>query len=415
MTELRKYGFTEQRKYGITEVRTHGDDGNMTQDRSDFFAILRETRNGEPYEVDLNTEAWNEIFRQAQRQSVSGVMWPMVKDRKLPHDIAYQWVGIAERIRGLNELLNKEAARLTQLFEKAGRRSVILKGQANARLYGSWLKVHGSRLKDNKDRLALLRTPGDIDIWVEGGRESVVELLIGLGLLEERPTIANAGKRGRATANNHHIHLPATKGGIVVEVHFRPSSGNYCPWTNRRLQRWLEREVLSVTKVEEGFNVPSIRFALVMQLSHIQRHFLSSGVGLRQICDYYWLLRNSISEDRQKVSEVLERFGLRRTAGALMWVLGETLHLDEELMICEKDEWRGEWMLRVIWEGGNFGHYSHAGAGKWKRFFGSKLRHFKLMRFDFWEVVWMEINYWKAIVKTVPERVRRGKLSLGEG
>ena len=378
----------------------------MTQDRRDFFALLRAAQNGEPYEADLNTEAWNEIFRQAQRQSVSGVMWPVVKDRKLPHDIAYQWVGLAERIRGLNELLNREAARLTQLFEKAGRRSVILKGQANARLYGSLLK-------DDKDRLTLLRTPGDIDIWVEGGRESVVELLIGLGLLEERPTIANAGKRGKATANDHHIHLPATKEGIVVEVHFRPSSGNYCPWTNRRLQRWLEREVLSVTKVEEGFNVPSIRFALVMQLSHIQRHFLSSGVGLRQICDYYWLLRNSIPEDRQKVSEVLRRFGLRRTAGALMWVLGETLHLDEELMICGKDEWRGKWMLREIMEGGNFGHYAERlRTGVWRRFLSCKARNAKLMRFDFWEVVWMELLYMKMIVRTVPERMRRGSLSL---
>ncbi len=369
------------------------------QDEIAFFALLRAALNGETLEDNLVEEDWKSVFYQAQRQSLSGVLWPVVKDRVLPLDIAFQWVGVAERIRGLNEIQNKEAARLTRLFEEANRKALILKGQANARLYPD----------------KLLRQPGDIDIWVEGDKDNVTELLMQLDLLRERPTIANAGKKGKATLSYHHVHLPPTKDGVEVEVHFRPSSGNHCPWTNRRLQRWLEFEVLSITKVEEGFNVPSIRFALVMQLSHIQRHFLSMGVGLRQICDYYWLLRTSMEEERKVVSGLLGNFGLRHTAGALMWVLKDVLHLDDELMLCEPDEWHGKWMLREIMEGGNFGHYTHTGVGKWKRFFGSKLRHFKLMRFDFWEVVWIEINYWKTIVRTLPERVRRGRLSLRDG
>ena len=36
-----------------------------------------------------------------------------------------------------NVLMNKEAARLTRIFEDAGHRTAILKGQANARLYCS--------------------------------------------------------------------------------------------------------------------------------------------------------------------------------------------------------------------------------------------------------------------------------------
>ena len=368
----------------------------MPQDGMTFFALLRAALNGETFEDNLVEEDWKLVFCQAQRQSLSGVLWPVVKDRKLPLDIAFQWLGIAERIRGLSELQNKEAGRLTRVFEEVGRRTVILKGQANARLYPD----------------KLLRQPGDIDIWVEGGKESVTELLMQLDLLRERPTIANTGKKGKATSWYHHISLPATKGGVEVEVHFRPSSGNNCPWTNRRLQKWLENEIQYTSKVEDGFYVPSTRFALVMQLSHIQRHFLSMGVGLRQICDYYWLLRTSTGDDRKIVSGLLGNFGLRHTAGALMWVLKDVLHLGDELMICSLDEWRGEWMLRDIIKGGNFGHYSHMGEGRWKRFFGSKLRHFKLMRFDFWEVVWIEINYWKTIVRTLPERVRRGRLSL---
>lgn len=68
----------------------------------------------------------------------------------------------------------------------------------------------------------------------------------------ERPTVENIGKHDKATELYHHVHLPATKEGVVVEVHFRPSSGNRCPWTNRRLQEWLEEEIRTVIRVEEG-------------------------------------------------------------------------------------------------------------------------------------------------------------------
>ena len=234
---------------------------------------------------------WRELFRVCQMQAVAAFAF-LALDRlsragqKAPVGLVYEWLALSEQVKAQNELMNKEAARLTRIFEEAGRKTAILKGQANARLY--------------PDKLS--RQPGDIDIWVEGGQESVVALLLNLGLLNERPTIANIGRHDKATESYHHVHLPPTKEGIAVEVHFRPSSGNLCPWTNRRLQDWLEEEIRTVTRVEEGFNVPSIRFALVMQLSHIQRHFLTEGVGMRQICDYYWLLKHSTEEERKEVS-----------------------------------------------------------------------------------------------------------------
>lgn len=84
---------------------------------------------------------------------------------------------------------------------------------------------------------------------------------------------------------------------------------------NRRLQRWLNMELINTESVEEGFNVPSVRFALAMQLSHIQHHFFRGGIGLRQVCDYYMLLKNSTEKDRRMVADYLTAFGLRQIAG----------------------------------------------------------------------------------------------------
>ena len=292
-----------------------------------------------------------------------------------------QWASEAESIRGLNELLYQEAARLTRKFAEKGRRTAILKGQANARLY--------------PDKYA--RQPGDIDIWAEGGRESVLALLPN----HEKPSY-------------HHVHLPANENGVVVEVHFRPSSGNFNPITNRRLQRWLKREILSASMVEEGFCVPSVRFALVMQLAHVQRHFLASGLGLRHVCDYYWLLQNSTAEDLRVVAGLLKEFGLHHAAGALMWVIGKVLHLDSSLMLCEADSYRGEWMLREIMVGGNFGWY----AKKNLNFFQSRMefltRGLRMMRFNFREMIWRNLRLWSYLILTIPKRIYRGHWSLAK-
>jgi hypothetical protein len=364
-----------------------------------FFALLRLAMTGEQFDAVPTAEEWSEFYQMAGIQSVTGVCFTafprLTKAQQPPVELMVRWMGEAEDIRRMNELQNQEAARLTRLFTEAGRRSAILKGQANARLY--------------PDRLS--RQVGDIDIWVEGGKKGVVALLMELGLVTE---LGSTSVDGKPTASYHHVHLPPTKDHIVVEVHFRPSSGNFNPFTNRRLQRWLEQEIgSSCQPVDEGFNVPSVRFALMMQLSHIQRHFLVVGIGLRQICDYYWLLKNSSEEDRLEVASHLSSFGLRYTASALMWVLHEVLHLDEGLMLCPPDSYHGEWMLREIMAGGNFGH--HAGRekhGTLRRVMEGRLRHLKLMRFDFWEEFWVEVNFCKAVITTLPTRIRYRTLSL---
>ena len=364
-----------------------------------FFALLRLAMTGEQFDSVPTAEEWSEFYQMAGIQSVTGVCFTasprLPKAQQPPVELMVRWMGEAEDIRRMNELQNQEAARLTRLFTEAGRRSAILKGQANARLY--------------PDRLS--RQVGDIDIWVEGGKKGVVALLMELGLVTE---LGSTSVEGKPTASYHHVHLPPTKDHIVVEVHFRPSSGNFNPFTNRRLQRWLEQEIASSCQpVDEGFNVPSVRFALMMQLSHIQRHFLVGGIGMRHVCDYYWLLKNSTEEDRREVASHLSSFGLRYTASALMWVLHEVLHLDEGLMLCQPDSYRGEWMLREIMAGGNFGHHAEREKhGTLRRVSENKWRLLQLMRFDFWEVIWMEIHFWKAVISTLPTRIKYRTLSL---
>jgi hypothetical protein len=363
-----------------------------------LFSLLRQalgTERGKSLPV-LDANDWPDVYQLAKEQFVSGIAYETVKqlsgEQCPPEELQFLWTGEAEHTKGKNFLLNEEAERLTKLFTQEGRRTAILKGQANARLYPN----------------PYSRQCGDIDLWVEGGRKSVSKLLVKMELIEQKDL--------KTETSYHHIHLPKNDQGVEVEIHFRPSSGNYNPFTNRPLQKYLEAEILKSELCPKGFCVPSMLFALIMQMAHIQRHYLDGGIGLRQLVDYHVLLTKATQEERDSVSPLLKRMGLRHTAGAVMWVLGEVTHLPESLMLMEPDKKRGCKMLDDMLEDGNLGLYA-----KWKKtdsdinfFFRKEKQYMRRLTFAPMEVIWMEVSHWGDILRRLPERIRRGRLSLRE-
>ena len=359
----------------------------------------------------LSEEDWWRLYRMAEEQTITSFVFPALEilnkcGQKPPMELLYEWIGLAEQVRAQNELMNREAARLTALFENEGHRTAILKGQANARLYKGHTDITEST--DN-----FIRQPGDIDIWVSGGKERVVQTLGKLHLIDGGMSKYHSAEK--AGDGYHHIHLPQNENGVVVEVHFRPSSGNQNPFTNRRLQRYLGQEIERENEmVGEGFRVPSLRFALVMQLAHIQRHFIEGGVGMRQVIDYYFLLKSGNNNQLKIENGKLKHLGLDHIAGALMWVMKEVLLMDEGWMIARPDEKRGRMLLDIIMAGGNFGHFSPemqqgfsvSGSLKYR------LEKYKMLRFDVREAIWSEVNYYGRFIVSIPERIRRRSWTL---
>lgn len=350
---------------------------------------------------NLSDQEWRWLFHTCQKQAIVAFVFPALDilnraEQKVPVKLVYEWLALSEHVKAQNELMNQEAARLTKMFEDEGHRTAILKGQANARLYPHpWS-----------------RQPGDIDIWLCGGKEKVIATVRRLGLIEGE--LSKYSVDGGPSETYHHVHLTKGEKGVDVEVHFRPSSGNVNPFTNRRLQRFLETEINRGNELTpEGFRVPSLKFALVMQLAHIQRHLVSEGVGMRQIIDYYYLLMSDVSCQRKDVSPLLTSFGLSHMAEALMWVLHEKLMLEEKYLIAPLDERRGKMLLQQIMEGGNFGHYHpDKQHGLRQRIMTKNMHRIQMFRFDFCEAFWIELDYFSFILKTIPARINRRKWSL---
>ena len=358
-------------------------------EKNDFFELLR-IAFGVPAQ-EFDSAQWQYLHSESLKQQIAGIIYRGICrlpcGKQPPKMLMFQWASEVEAIKGHNKLLNAEAARLTELFMAQGRKTAVLKGSANARLYPD----------------PYMRNAGDIDLWVDGGRDSVLELLkkMGYEISAEHLKV------------DHHVHLDG-KSGIVVEIHYKPSSGNWNPFSNARLMRYLEKEIQNVERVPEGFCVPSMKFALVMQLSHIQHHFLWEGIGLKQVVDYFVLLKQASEEDRRDVSALLSSLGLSKMGGALMWIMEYIWGLAPSQMICKPDAKNGQKVLSMIQSEGNFGR--HCESNKGNHFFILWLkRRWRMIRM-FWfapvDVVCCELAYWKTFFKFIPLRIKMRRVSL---
>ena len=348
----------------------------------------------------LAHEEWVELFKFAKEQRLTGLFYSGMQKLPAqftpPQKLALRWTVEAESIRGRNAKVNEAAAALTQKFNEVGCHAFMLKGPANALYYP---EPH-------------LRQPGDIDFFIAGGKELVLNKIREANL----PEVFHL--------SSHHASFMYD--GVEVEVHFVATEA-YSPWKNAALQKFLNEELaatvdsladvqkLDPSQLPQGFLVPSMAYALAMQLSHIKQHFFKGGVGLRQLIDYNQLLLNSATNDRQKVASYLQACGLKKMAGAVTWVLQQTLHLDEKYFLCAPDSRRGKKLLSVIMNGGNFGWYAEdyvqPVTSRWLK---DRARTVRLLTFDATEALWHELLYWGDTLPLIPRRIKQGKLALGK-
>ena len=106
-------------------------------------------------------------------------------------------------------------------------------------------------------------------------------------------------------------------------------------------------------------HIPNWELNVVFLLVHIYNHVIHEGIGLRQIVDYYYLLKSDGRSPKADVIETLRCLGLYEIAGAVMWVLKDVVGLEEKYLIAPVDERRGEFLKNEILLGGNFGQYDH--------------------------------------------------------
>ena len=378
----------------------------MLKQQKIFFDFLRFCI-GSAKEIpgSLKEADWKELYAIAKKQALLGVLFYGIQ--RLPMELApeqkllMQWMVMAEMIRKQNIRLFLDSVKVCKNFENEGFANCILKGQGNALLYPD----------------PYMRTPGDIDIYLSGGRRKIMKYV--------DQVCPNQVMR------YHHVDFPVMK--TAIEVHFTPSY-MFFPVHNRRMQKWF-KEVMGEqcnhrVSLPDGYgeiHVPQVSFNVIYILSHLHRHIFTEGIGLRQLLDYYFVLlkwhtdltnltdsnkslpqMTLINTDLDALRHKLKYLGLWKFAQAVMFVMKEVFGLSEDRMIVPMDEREGRFLLDEIMRGGNFGQYdtrlgSKENEGKLHRYLRMSLRNLRFVKhyptealseplFRTWFALWKKIH-----------------------
>lgn len=340
------------------------------------------------------TQEWEEIYREADRQCLMGVIFTGVEkvvknaggvtNTTISPDFFASWYSCINKIEEKNHEINKKCAWLQQWLSRGGFSSCILKGQGNAMLYPYPLR----------------RNPGDIDIWMWMKKFDDRQPGTYYGSQNRYEIIRWVQKKmdGKyAEVAYHHIQMEPLD-GTEVEAHYWPTNVfNY--FHERHFEHWCEdehlRQMNNWKDMPDGdgrISVPTTDFNLLFQLIHIMRHFFHDGIGLRHIVDYYWLLQSK-DIDYTDFDRKLTRYGLKSVLSGVLWILKVKLSMDISNVPFSANEKVGKVMLKEIERGGNLGH-DDTGIVKWRNnnklylFFWRLSRNIRFYRICPMEVLW---------------------------
>ena len=344
-----------------------------------FFELIRVSLgNQDRLSRQPSAYEWGKLYKMAEEQTLLGVCFVGLHNLGadsydgyarigIPEDVYFQWMGMAAKIQKRNEDVNRQCVELQVRLAADGIRSCILKGQGVGALYGE---------------ISLLRQSGDIDIWMDVKRDDVIAY------------VKEVCPDDDVDISSKHIEFKLFH-DTVVEAHFVPV-GMKTPIIGKRIKAYYDSE--KGKQMEHKVMLPSgeiivapdIAFQSIHILQHAFGHFLFEGIGMRQLMDYYFVIKQPLTEeDKARVVKTMKRFGMYNFARGVAYILTEVFGAHDYFV--PKDERWGKLVLMSVMEEGNFGKYDKKRSSKkvdssWYRFWYHNVRMWKFFDMSPWVI-----------------------------
>ena len=326
----------------------------LTQEQKAFFYLVKAGMYGETDPkmesvFPLSERGWEAVLLLARQQTVVGLVnrgLDVIPEEWLPSmRVMAVFMACADRVEKANAKMNKTIVKLWRHFQEKGITAVLQKGQGLAQMYPD----------------PALRECGDIDIYFPDDEENPLE-----GIAD-----ANCEKRPDGS-------VFYTVDGIVVEQH-NHLLDIASPLRQRFIKKLIADKGFEKVRVggEEGVDVlvPAPEVNLLLISSHILKHILGVGIGLRQICDYAIACRYYADRvDSAEMQSVYRKAGIAKWSNCLDRFLdsarndSEDCHLDlvqNDNEGCHLDRAKrversknSNILLDIILKGGNFGSFT---------------------------------------------------------
>lgn len=288
----------------------------------------------------LTADEWKALHVQCEIHGLAELAFvgiqKLSKEQQPPSDLCIKWSREVQVLNERKERLIKIFKDACETYNRNGFDSCILMPRFEL-VRDERLEVRGG-------------DPRDVDIlcWSKDkkdGKRTIVEYV-----------------NFQYVASTHHIkpkvvrhHVNFESGNIPVEVRFKFSYFN-SPLHDRRFLAWVEEKTFSVSpqRGENGYPVPSNTFNAVYQLIHLYRKLFCEGIRLGHLYDYYMVLRSLPKSEHEEVMRVICRLGMKKFAGAVMYVLQTVFGLSDEYLFCKPNPRNGSFVISITMQAGEY-------------------------------------------------------------
>lgn len=317
----------------------HTEHISLTRPEQALLAMLRaglwmqEPVEQKPFPLDK--KEWQKVYALAKAHTIVGLVCQGIcmlpEELMPPQDMLELWVVHADRIERKNRRMNATVETLLGMFQSKGLHPILQKGQGVAAMYINPLQ----------------RTCGDIDFYfpAEEEREKAEQMVKDLGISIRRMPDGATTYIFEKTEVEHHPCL--------LDV--------YNPFCKGDIKQLVK---------DEGFkqNIPTPLVNLLLLNTHLLKHMIGPGIGLRQFADMaraYWVLDGQY--DKQKFEKICHDWHISRWTSELHAFLVDYLGLPPAKLpsttrsaALDPDVWY------KVMGGGNFGflHTDSEGAPK---------------------------------------------------
>jgi len=321
-----------------------------------FFFLLKRGLWGDKQTPDeglfpATSSEWMLLYRLSRKHTVQGIVYDGICTLPVgcqpPKMLLIQWAVEIDKWERINHHQQQMLCRIQMLFNQAPAIPFeLIKGLAISCYYPN----------------PLHRVCGDLDLYFCGkeGVEAANKRIEQTGVCVELGNSDDSSYTVNGTYVEQHPRL--------IELHN--------PFIQKELQQW-EKQVFGTGAAEQRpvyFGIPiCVPTPVAHQMlvsTHILKHLLNEGIGLRQLCDAAILLKAQASVlDKEELEKRCHQFGIYRWSQLLYALLVKYIGLPAEYLPFPTDE-NPDTLMEEVWESGNFGFYDERKAarpdGKWK-------------------------------------------------
>ena len=314
-----------------------------------LFSLLRTALWGDVFQNKVSEEDFTQVLKLAKEQTVLGLVFDVLKDMKIDgiqnKAFLFEILGLTERIKHQNILINQELISFAQRCKDVGLDYLVVKGQTLGCLYSN----------------PALRYSGDIDFLLPDMSPSLSEVF---------PNVQFPKQMKEKELEFEYNH-------IIYELHTRLI--DFGLKKHQRVWEGLMKEEWSLVKSDargmkedggchveiNGVNVRTLSPTVnaVYLFLHLYFHLIREGVSLRQFCDWAIFLHHYCNIiDKDRLAEILGQLDMVKGYKTFGGILVDELGLPNEdfpMSLGEEDRQLKAEILEDIFHGGNFGKQNH--------------------------------------------------------